>query len=80
MLILLLSQFYPPVQALAQAPETLLEDRALVTSFKATSLARVRRFKAAAVVSRIEPVYLDVPRPSARSTAMPAHQGSGEPS
>ncbi len=60
--------------------QTLLEDRALLARLEATSLARVERLKAAAVVTRIEQVYRDVLRPAASRAVIPAHQGSGEPS
>ncbi|MER8581205.1 glycosyltransferase family 4 protein [Mesorhizobium sp. M1423] len=66
--------------ALAHAMQTLLEDRALLAWLEATSLARVGRLKAGAVVTRIEQVYRDVLRPTASRSAVPAHQGSGEPS
>ncbi|RUV04879.1 glycosyltransferase family 1 protein [Mesorhizobium sp. M6A.T.Cr.TU.017.01.1.1] len=72
----------PPgdASALAHAMQTLLEDRALLARLEATSLARVGRLKAGAVVTRIEQVYRDVLRPTASRSAVPAHQGSGEPS
>ncbi|TIV98084.1 MAG: glycosyltransferase family 4 protein, partial [Mesorhizobium sp.] len=46
--------------ALANAMQTLLDDRALLASLEATSLARIERLKAGAVVARIEQVYGDV--------------------
>jgi hypothetical protein len=52
----------------------------LLARLEATSLARVGRLKAGAVVTRIEQVYRDVLRPAASKAAVPAHQGSGEPS
>jgi glycosyltransferase involved in cell wall biosynthesis len=72
----------PPgdARALAQAMQTLLDDRALLARLEATSLARVGRLKAGAVVARIEQVYRDVLRPTASRSAVPAHQGSEEPS
>ncbi|MER8480035.1 glycosyltransferase family 4 protein [Mesorhizobium sp. M1163] len=72
----------PPgdAHALAHAMQTLLEDRNLLARLEATSLARVGRLKAGAVVTRIEQVYRDVLRPAASRSAVPAHQGSGEPS
>ncbi|MER8771829.1 glycosyltransferase family 4 protein [Mesorhizobium sp. M0815] len=66
--------------ALADAMQTLLEDRAWLARLEATSLAQVGRLKAAAVVTRIEQVYRDVLRPAAKGAAVPAHQGSGGPS
>jgi glycosyltransferase involved in cell wall biosynthesis len=67
-------------QALADAMQTLLEDRAWLACLEATSLARVGRLKAGAVVTRIEQVYRDVLRPAAKGAAVPAHQDSGQPS
>ncbi|MER9228580.1 glycosyltransferase family 4 protein [Mesorhizobium sp. M0664] len=71
----------PPgdAHALADAMQTLLGDRALLARLGATSLARVGRLKAGAVVTRIEQVYRDVLRPATRSAA-PTQQGAGEPS
>ncbi|TIT82613.1 MAG: glycosyltransferase family 4 protein, partial [Mesorhizobium sp.] len=65
-------------QALANAMQTLLEDRALLARLEATSLAKVERLKAGAVVTRIEQVYRDVLRPAAARSAVPAQQGSGQ--
>lgn len=72
----------PPgdAQALAQAMQTLLQDRALLARLEASSLARVGRLKAGAVVTRIEQVYRDALRPVISRAKVPAHQGSGEPS
>jgi glycosyltransferase involved in cell wall biosynthesis len=72
----------PPgdAQALAGAMQTLLENRALLSRMAATSLARVERLNAAAVVTRIEQVYRDVLREAAGREAVPAPGGSGEPS
>jgi glycosyltransferase involved in cell wall biosynthesis len=72
----------PPgdAQALAQAMETLLQDRALLARLEATSLAKVGRLKAGAVVTRIEQAYRDALRPLTSRAAVPARQGSGEPS
>ena len=64
--------------ALANAMQTLLEDRALLARLEATSLARVERLKAGAVVTRIEQVYRDVLRPAAGRSAVQAQQGSGQ--
>jgi glycosyltransferase involved in cell wall biosynthesis len=66
-------------QALAQAMQGLLDDRALLARLGATSLARVERLKAGAVVTRIEQVYRDVLRPAASSAPVPAHQVAGDP-
>jgi len=65
-------------QALAQAMQELLDDRALLARLGATSLARVGRLKAGAVVARIEQVYRDVLRPAASNAPVPAHQSSGD--
>ncbi|MDH2347391.1 glycosyltransferase family 4 protein [Bradyrhizobium sp. SSUT77] len=72
----------PPgdMQALTRAMQSLLDDRTLLARLEATSLARVERLKAGVVVTRIEQVYRDVLRPAANRVAMPAQQGSGEPS
>ncbi|MER9201714.1 glycosyltransferase family 4 protein [Mesorhizobium sp. M0145] len=72
----------PPGDApvLAHAMQTLLQDRALLARLEATSLARVGRLKAGAVVTRIEQVYRDVVCPAASRSAVAAQQGSGEPS
>jgi glycosyltransferase involved in cell wall biosynthesis len=72
----------PPgdAQALAHAMQTLLEDRALLIRLEATSLARVERLKAGAVVTRVEQLYRDVLRSGAGRAAMAAHQSSEEPS
>jgi glycosyltransferase involved in cell wall biosynthesis len=64
-------------QALAQAMQRLLEDRALLARLEATSLARVRRLKAGAVVTRIEQVYRDVLRPAVDMAAVPTRRTSG---
>ena len=71
----------PPgdAQALAHAMRTLLENRALLSRMAATSLARVGRLKAGAVVTRIEQVYRDVLCEAAGRDAVPALEGSGEP-
>jgi glycosyltransferase involved in cell wall biosynthesis len=63
--------------ALRQAMQRLLDDRALLDRLGATSLARVKRLQADAVVTRIEQVYRDVLRPSASRSLAPAH-GSQE--
>jgi glycosyltransferase involved in cell wall biosynthesis len=72
----------PPcdAQALASAMQTLLEDRALLARLEATSLTRVERLKAGAVVTRIEQVYREILRPATSRVAMQAQQRSGEPS
>jgi hypothetical protein len=57
--------------------QRLLDDRALLDRLGATSLARVKRLQADAVVTRIEQVYRDVLRPSANRALAPAH-GSQE--
>jgi glycosyltransferase involved in cell wall biosynthesis len=67
-------------QALAQAMQTLLQDRALLARLEATSLSRVGRLKAGAVVTRIDQVYRDALLAVASRAAVPAHHGSGEPS
>jgi glycosyltransferase involved in cell wall biosynthesis len=67
-------------QALTDGMRTLLEDRVLLSRMAATSLARVGRLKAGAVVTRIEQVYRDVLREAVGRNAMPAREGSGEPS
>ncbi|WP_334407339.1 glycosyltransferase [Bradyrhizobium sp. AZCC 2289] len=67
-------------QALAHAMQRLLEDRALRARLEATSFARIGRLKAGTVVTRIERVYRDVLRPATGGAALPAPQGSGEPS
>jgi glycosyltransferase involved in cell wall biosynthesis len=66
-------------QALRQAMQKLLDDRDLLTRLGITSLARVERLKAGAVVTRIEQVYRDVLRPAASRTPIPVHQISGGP-
>jgi glycosyltransferase involved in cell wall biosynthesis len=70
----------PPgdAQALAQAMQGLLDDGALLARLGTTSLARVERLKAGAVVTRIEQVYRDVLRPAASSASVPAHQAAGD--
>lgn len=72
----------PPgdAQALARAMQTLLEDRDRLAHLEKTSLVRVKRLKAGAVVNRIEQVYRDVLRPAGNEAALPAPRGSGEPS
>jgi hypothetical protein len=60
--------------------QTLLEDSALLARLEATSLARVERLKAGAVVTRIEQVYREILRPATSRVAMHAQQRSGEPS
>jgi glycosyltransferase involved in cell wall biosynthesis len=65
-------------QALAQAMQGLLDDRALLARLGTTSLARIERLKAGAVVSRIEQVYRDVLRPAASSAPVSAHQAAGD--
>jgi glycosyltransferase involved in cell wall biosynthesis len=67
-------------QALAQAMQRLLEDRVLLARLEATSLARVRRLKASAVVTRIEQVYRDVLHPAADMAVVPTRRTSGGPS
>jgi hypothetical protein len=52
----------------------------LLARLETTSLARVERLKAGAVVTRIEQAYRDVLRPAAGSVGLPAQQPSGEPS
>jgi glycosyltransferase involved in cell wall biosynthesis len=66
--------------ALAQAMQRLLDDRSLLVRLEATSLARVTRLKAGAVVSRIEQVYQDVLRPAADMVAVRVRRTSGGPS
>jgi glycosyltransferase involved in cell wall biosynthesis len=63
--------------ALRQAMQRLLDNRTLLARLGATSLARVKRLQADAVVTRIEQVYRDVLRPSANRALAPAH-GSQE--
>jgi glycosyltransferase involved in cell wall biosynthesis len=72
----------PPgeAKALAGAMQALCDDRAWLASIEAASLAQVGRLKAGTVVPRIEQTYRDVLRPAAKTAAVPAHQGSGEPS
>jgi glycosyltransferase involved in cell wall biosynthesis len=72
----------PPgdAQALASAMRTLLENRGLLSRMAATSVARVGRLKAGAVVTRIEKVYRDVLGEAAGREPVLAHEGSGEPS
>jgi glycosyltransferase involved in cell wall biosynthesis len=72
----------PPgdAQALAQAMQTLLQDRALLARLEATSLVRVERLKAGAVVTRIEQAYRDSLFLVTSWAAVPPRQGSGEPS
>jgi hypothetical protein len=60
--------------------QTLLDDRALLARLEATSLARVGRLKAKAVVSRIEQVYRDVLLPAPADVTMEAYRNTGEPS
>jgi len=67
-------------EALADAMQALFDDRAWLASIEAASLAQVGRLKAGTVVPRIEQTYRDVLRPAAKTAAVPAHQGSGEPS
>lgn len=66
-------------QALRQAMQQLLDDRALLTQLGTASLARVESLKASTVVGRIEQVYREVLRPAANRAAVPAHQISGGP-
>ncbi|MBR0900651.1 glycosyltransferase family 4 protein [Bradyrhizobium tropiciagri] len=66
--------------ALARAMQALVDDRALLARLEATSLARVGRLKASAVVSRIEQVYRDVLRAAPADVAVAAYRDSGEPS
>lgn len=72
----------PPgdAQALGRAMQALLDDRTLLAQLGTASLARVGRLKAGAVVTRIERLYSDVLSEAANSDAVPAHEGSGEPS
>jgi glycosyltransferase involved in cell wall biosynthesis len=75
----------PPgdVAALTHAMQTLLDDRGWLTALAATSLARVGRLKAAAVVTRIEQVYREVVDEAARNAgrdAVSAREGSREQS
>jgi glycosyltransferase involved in cell wall biosynthesis len=72
----------PPgdAQALARAMQTLLEDRGMLARLGTTSLARVKRLKAGAVVNRIEQVYREVLRPAGNRAALRTPRGSGEPS
>ena len=65
--------------ALTHAMQKLLQDPALRARLEAKSLARVARFKAAAVVTRIEQVYRDVLGQAAERAAAPAREVSGEP-
>jgi glycosyltransferase involved in cell wall biosynthesis len=67
------------IESLRQAMQQLLDDPALLSRLGTTSLARVERLKAGAVVTRIEQVYRDVLRPVAYPTSVPAHQTSGAP-
>jgi hypothetical protein len=46
----------------------------LLDSLGATSLARVKRLQADAVVTRIEQVYRDVRRPSTECALVPVHR------
>ena len=66
--------------ALRRAMQRLLDDRALLARLGMTSLARVERLKASAVVARIEQVYREVQHPATRQAPIPAHQVSGGPS
>jgi hypothetical protein len=52
----------------------------LLARLEATSLARVTRLKAGAIVSRIEQVYRDVLRPAADLVAVRVRRTSGGPS
>ncbi|WP_439923018.1 glycosyltransferase family 4 protein [Nitrobacter sp. JJSN] len=61
-------------QALRQAMQQLLDNRTLLAHMGKTSLARVERLKAGAVVTRIEQVYRDVMRPAASQALAPAHR------
>jgi glycosyltransferase involved in cell wall biosynthesis len=71
----------PPgdAHALSRAMQRLLDDRALLSRLGTTSLSRVGRLTAGAVVTRIEQVYKDVLRPSTDAVTVPAHQASGAP-
>jgi glycosyltransferase involved in cell wall biosynthesis len=66
--------------ALRRAMQGLLDDRAQLAQLGATSLARVERLKASAVVTRIEQVYREVQRPATRPAPISARQISGGPS
>jgi glycosyltransferase involved in cell wall biosynthesis len=59
-------------QALRRAMQQLLDNRALLDRLGTTSLARVERLKAGAVVTRIEQVYRDVLRSAASTALVPA--------
>jgi glycosyltransferase involved in cell wall biosynthesis len=65
--------------ALAHAMQALLQDRVLLARMETTSLARVGRLKAGAVVPRIEQVYRDVLRLADSRAHVPTHRSSGEP-
>lgn len=72
----------PPgdAQALTRTMQSLLDDRTLLARLEATSLARVGRLKADAVVIRIEQVYRDLLYSAASRVVLPTQQRSGEPS
>ncbi|HEU4804910.1 MAG TPA: glycosyltransferase family 4 protein [Nitrobacter sp.] len=65
--------------ALREAMQRLLDDRALLARLGATSLARVDRLKANAVVTRIEQVYREVLRPANSRAQVAAQQIAGGP-
>ncbi|MDX8493047.1 glycosyltransferase family 4 protein [Mesorhizobium sp. VK22B] len=65
--------------ALANAMQILLDDRGLLTHLEVTSLARVERLKAGAVVTQIEQVYRDILSSETSRFAAPAQQGLGQP-
>jgi glycosyltransferase involved in cell wall biosynthesis len=65
--------------ALREAMQRLLDDRALLARLGATSLARVDRLKANAVVTRIEQVYREVLRPATSRAQVAAQQIAGGP-
>lgn len=66
--------------ALAGAMKALVDDRGLLARLEATSLARVERLKAKAVVSRIEQLYRDLLRAAPAAVATAALQDPGRPS
>ena len=70
-------------QALAQAMQTLLHDRGRLAALSATSLARVGRLQAGAVVTRIEQIYREVVDEAAGAAdrdSVPARDRAEEPS
>jgi glycosyltransferase involved in cell wall biosynthesis len=69
----------PPgdADALRRAMQTLLDDRVLLTRLGTTSLAKVERLKASAVVTRIEQVYRELLRPTASRALLQVRRMSG---